>query len=1192
MLGDSIVITDYNWFEVLWRSEAVMQEWFSRVKLIGQIPLMEIDYKRFASLLRKVAGKSRAGIPQVANVPPAVFLTSLVFCARYSNTESREFWAPYAEEVWRTENTQYFQNICRERFSECIRSIADKSHLRFQYGDNDHHEVVREAYHHAIIPAYLQEDFAQWLQKSWKDYIDLPMAELASRVSRDPSVKSLPPRLKKALTDTESILNPALIRLLSDMVSVISLYEEYGQEVEHILEGSPIQAQIWHRIEQAVQGVITKKRHSRDRKPQWIWNIEAGTLDIRFIEVVLPLGSKPVRCEWHTPAGKSIVDIDLYPAQNPDGTWVLDTFKLPCVTFEGHAVIFGSGNVELEELENTPRFPHDQNILPFRRVGKSEDARLTSLDSMSGGETLVALKEGVTIRNIEGNPLPFLENHTPPDSLLEAGFKTAAFMDIHFPIRIWLDDSLLETLSRPEVFTPTLNDKRIEDVSSGDFPVFRNTNLQLEFAGNTLKELDRFTLLIRGSNEKLIRRNLRDLPQKEEYGTSRFEIESMVGSVPDCYTLDLLDGMKSVMPDPVLFSVIPDFTLEALSVNQNRTYTPVNLPRATIRNVHMEHLKIPSGTAQLRDDSGIEITWNDVSQPCRFTLDYGKALIPLVWDAPRFCASVNPSPVDGILIPESIETIRLEVRGERNKAFKLRLENSSPRLYQLDAQGRFSTRIGEDPLIDMIRSDPRQRFDVQISVDDMTWTLFTFIRQPKVLSLEYIYGEKEQVLMVECKTDLPWHGDFTLSLISLSDPMANPSLLGVVSRLDDIHEFRVTLDPDDVYVLQIDKQERDSNARVSLPQPILVAADKENATYDGVERVLAALPYINLTDDTPVPSQCASTFLRHISPLTSETPQKRRRLWQLATLPSKSLLDIDSKKINSIWGTLRVINEANHPNSEFPAWAITRHPLRFYLRDYGGSLPFAYPERVTAKVSSGNGWISFKWKDDTLERCRIKWEKMDATTVHLWLYHHDLKPLYFCTRCGRIVPDTSDSSRLEHQHNKDSESFDDLSQKPLIAEHRRISKYEPFNPPSNLWRDKDDNDYRLAIREVDLGKTSDEYLQLMNTRHWQEGINRIGHWLTLKSHKSKPAFDAAARLLYALEKSLPDEPDLAKSMLLLALLLRGEFHDPGAIGYLCDTAQLNENDLMDMLYAAYVACPRLLMWAMYWSECFYAHAIS
>lgn len=66
-----------------------------RSELIGELPISSQSFIQFTEYIRHIA-RSKGKI-DLKRIPPVLYLISMVFCARYSESDARNFWVPYAK---------------------------------------------------------------------------------------------------------------------------------------------------------------------------------------------------------------------------------------------------------------------------------------------------------------------------------------------------------------------------------------------------------------------------------------------------------------------------------------------------------------------------------------------------------------------------------------------------------------------------------------------------------------------------------------------------------------------------------------------------------------------------------------------------------------------------------------------------------------------------------------------------------------------------------------------------------------------------------------------------------------------------------------------------------------------------------------------------------------------------------------
>ena len=88
----------------------------SEVEFIGELDISEDAFEKIKEVLRSECLVYDRIHPY--RLRPAIFVTSLVFSARYSQDAIRSFWRPYAHDVWDIGYSDEFYRECRSVFSD------------------------------------------------------------------------------------------------------------------------------------------------------------------------------------------------------------------------------------------------------------------------------------------------------------------------------------------------------------------------------------------------------------------------------------------------------------------------------------------------------------------------------------------------------------------------------------------------------------------------------------------------------------------------------------------------------------------------------------------------------------------------------------------------------------------------------------------------------------------------------------------------------------------------------------------------------------------------------------------------------------------------------------------------------------------------------------------------------------------
>lgn len=131
---------------------------------VGELPIEREMFEVLAKWLQRLF--NREGKLFVKQVSPAIFVVSMVFSARYSDDDTRQFWQSYAHRVWGSEPTQSFTTRCRDRFVDAVKVLEKVTHMDFPISRGV--TVDFYVHRHALVPAYLEDDVARWLKKHLK----------------------------------------------------------------------------------------------------------------------------------------------------------------------------------------------------------------------------------------------------------------------------------------------------------------------------------------------------------------------------------------------------------------------------------------------------------------------------------------------------------------------------------------------------------------------------------------------------------------------------------------------------------------------------------------------------------------------------------------------------------------------------------------------------------------------------------------------------------------------------------------------------------------------------------------------------------------------------------------------------------------------------------------------------------------
>ncbi|MCA9936393.1 MAG: N-6 DNA methylase, partial [Anaerolineales bacterium] len=281
--------------------ESKLRQQFEKVAWLGQLPLTEDDFKTLCRIIQEeaqapnVQTKVVEGQPRL--VPPAVFLTTMTLSARYAEQKPDEavdeFWNPYLRAVWGVSYSQAFMARCRKRFISVL-PYLEKT-FGFVFPQQTAGDLVTPVFRHALLPRYMQADFADWLRKNWRHVLavaDTPEL-LASHLQQERSLDLYySHRLKQFITSKATAETAAV--LVANMAAAISLHVNDGETIESIsdlLADTPIEQEVWRELAQVFLETQQSQTGSlRQTKPRlsWVWSLDAEEIALRVQNIILP----------------------------------------------------------------------------------------------------------------------------------------------------------------------------------------------------------------------------------------------------------------------------------------------------------------------------------------------------------------------------------------------------------------------------------------------------------------------------------------------------------------------------------------------------------------------------------------------------------------------------------------------------------------------------------------------------------------------------------------------------------------------------------------------------------------------------------------------------------------------------------------------------------------------------------------
>lgn len=727
------------------RLDALLMEVFKDAELIGELPISEQAFMQIARLLRYtfVSG----GSLNISEIWPALFVTSMVFCARYSREDARNFWTPYAQLVWRLPvASQSFQRQCREHFELCRKFLEKQYGLRFPLIAEREGSVVRPVFYHAVIPFYLQDDFARWLTAHVDELCDYRADSLLSILRDDPSLRRMPPSLQRFILQEDTADTAA--ELIMHLAEAAKLYQQ-GEEVTALLF-NPIQRALWAEIQKALEEKSETGETVRRTPPPrltWIWSLSEAELQLRLTNLYIDdPRHAPTLCVWtardETNLAGSKAAVPLNPFKSHDKRWFVDEVMLTGGPLDGQVSVLSEG-VEGEKAivlyqVDVPPLPKESTL--FFRVSPQRDwAAWRDNRRIADGDWLISMAEGVELLGENGQELVPLESRYVPHVLREwCGHARAARYELQLPVSVLQDGREILRLERnlDEIGQPWLDGPHMESGLSARVPaVFTALPIALHVPFMEAKRLRHVTLTIRSDRTRSVF-NLDELQTqghvtREVSGECVIVLDDLLAHKPGLYSINLRRNLKALMDEPIQFAFLPGIKIRPPDSNQ--LYSPVNHPQARIEGVSEGQVIVEPNQAICKPyEKGVLIEWHDLRTPeCSLHLDVDGQAIPLAWPIRRIFACVEGLDVHGRLQARHRDKAVISIRGEPYQRLSWRIVNDGQqRDFQLNARGQWDCKLSQDPLIDMIEQCPHTQVVVNLKARDSEWRLFEYVRKP------------------------------------------------------------------------------------------------------------------------------------------------------------------------------------------------------------------------------------------------------------------------------------------------------------------------------------------------------------------------------------------------------------------------------------------------------------------------------
>ena len=756
--------------------DALLEEAFSDVEFIGELDVNEDAYARIAEELRRHcrqlnwyresaerifhsatseeliqellrlnrAELERQGRPlwsiSTLRLRPAMFVTSMVFGARYSHSDSRAFWKPYAQEVWEIEYTIEFYQMCRDYFFDKARPYLTEEFGFDLYGAS-YGDLVRPIYRHAIIPAYVKDDFARWFARNLHIISGFSTEQL-SEFLKGQNADAFTVRPLRNFLDNEDTHEIALeiIEELNTATNQLMAHQEAVDVRERF--SSQIQRDLWDEyVSELGNTVVVSASVQRPARLEWVWFFEQADWVLRLSNLITEAQQKPHTCVWsQATADTALQDWDpmspeLWPEERADGQWRVREIAMSPAShpdmLDGAVYVYDDHNNNIF-AQTVPALPQDEFQF-YRITQQGVYAVPISFKQLTTGEYLVSYRDTLRLFDADNNVLSPEQADYDISKIMQhcVGHQKIERYWLELPVTIeaGVVKERVERSKRRISYIRMSGEHLVPHTSKRVPPVYTNNNLFIDFSevavstkalnvrvttanGDAYEPFEKHAI----KTDEGYRLSLRELISADEIGT---------------YAINITYGYRPRLPSSIEFSVAPDIQFSELP---HETFHPLNLPCIRVSNLTTAFVESPDGSARVEAVGGGErlVTWPDLRSPyCRLHILQGERVVPVEWQISRTYAwlEVGGSVTDRLL-PRDLIKSKIQLCSLPNSRLAIYVEES---VYAVDikSQGITTIELYKDKLRDILNELSTDEVSLSLLLNGEKWCFGSFIRQPQ-----------------------------------------------------------------------------------------------------------------------------------------------------------------------------------------------------------------------------------------------------------------------------------------------------------------------------------------------------------------------------------------------------------------------------------------------------------------------------
>lgn len=264
----------------LGKLEKHLERAFASVEFVGELKFTPEEYEQSCLAVREILQQQRSNLTKISD---RVFVTLLVFCARYEDTSVAGFWSVFLHRLG-LRNDALNQNACRQRFYEAQRHLAP---LYFPTGG---YNCLSPISFHAIIPQVCVPEMVSLLRHigqgaGWDAVADFEMDEIERQLLVAASEMKMTKAICRFVSDAHSRKWAA--QLVQDLCEAAHLHQRgvfLSQQIDCLLEDRPVQREIWSKLTAATPESNESARRNRSLfvAPRWQWDVKGRQVRLYF----------------------------------------------------------------------------------------------------------------------------------------------------------------------------------------------------------------------------------------------------------------------------------------------------------------------------------------------------------------------------------------------------------------------------------------------------------------------------------------------------------------------------------------------------------------------------------------------------------------------------------------------------------------------------------------------------------------------------------------------------------------------------------------------------------------------------------------------------------------------------------------------------------------------------------------------